>query len=341
MAPQLVDPTRLMVVRARAIADLKRRFKVYTGDIRKKIAGEDALGLETQTIRPGDFIAAKTREWKYLSDEEKIAAFALFLLLLSGRTLTGDLPNHPAGTPWTAPYLETAYRRGVMRAYADAKPAVAQDEPVAIAQQTTLLQKLATPSAIAAAIALIYARSRTAMEGNAASMNGGLSSALARGIQNQQSAPVILGTFDPIILNHYHREAGNIRTELTEAHADGQLDAYEEMGIDQIRILAEWRTANQPCKMCSPMAGVLLTVSEARGLIPRHRNCRCCWVMVPINAPGRGGQIRKRTQIVAALRESVRAETHRKRPTSPRPTSFWPGARLQPTQKNPPRRPRP
>ena len=72
------------------------------------------------------------------------------------------------------------------------------------------------------------------------------------------------------------------RTEVIAAHAEGQLDSYERLGIQEVQVQAEWMTAgdNRVCPECETLEGATLTVTEARGLIPRHPQCRCAWVPV-------------------------------------------------------------
>lgn len=68
-------------------------------------------------------------------------------------------------------------------------------------------------------------------------------------------------------------------TELVRAHAEGQLDALEDLGEEEVTAAVEWSTAgdNKVCSRCKPLDGVILHIEEARGLIPRHVNCRCAW----------------------------------------------------------------
>lgn len=70
-----------------------------------------------------------------------------------------------------------------------------------------------------------------------------------------------------------------VRTELTRAHAEGQLDALESLGHENVIVAVEWSTAHDSkvCELCEPLGGIVLKLSEARGMLPRHPNCRCAW----------------------------------------------------------------
>lgn len=64
------------------------------------------------------------------------------------------------------------------------------------------------------------------------------------------------------------------------AHSEGQLDAFEELGVKELGVKAEWSTAgdDRVCVECASMEGKVFSMEEARGLIPLHVACRCAWI---------------------------------------------------------------
>ncbi len=74
-----------------------------------------------------------------------------------------------------------------------------------------------------------------------------------------------------------------VRTETVKAYNETILDVYESNGIDTVTSLVEWTTANNPCPICSSYKGQLFTLTEARGKLPQHMNCRCSWTSVNTN----------------------------------------------------------
>lgn len=70
------------------------------------------------------------------------------------------------------------------------------------------------------------------------------------------------------------------RTEIIRAHAEGQLIALEQMGVKEVGAKVEWATAGDSlvCPKCSKLEGKILTLSRAKGMLPLHPNCRCCWM---------------------------------------------------------------
>jgi hypothetical protein len=80
------------------------------------------------------------------------------------------------------------------------------------------------------------------------------------------------------------------QTELTRIHAEGQLDAMQKLGVRGVQRQVEWiLTSGISCELCQGKAGDILTVEQARGLIPLHPNCMCAWrpaeVKLPVSAP--------------------------------------------------------
>jgi len=111
-------------------------------------------------------------------------------------------------------------------------------------------------------------------------------------------------------------------------------------------LMAEWQTAGDErvCPLCEPLDGTVMTIEEARGLIPRHPNCRCMWV--PANVGEKVDKKRhwtkaqKETQIDKSLKRELPKKTRagEKVPQTvaeAKRRSSWPGKTLRP--KRPPK----
>lgn len=69
------------------------------------------------------------------------------------------------------------------------------------------------------------------------------------------------------------------RTEMTLAHSEANLNAFEAMG--QTSVEFEFTTTSgNPCPICLGLAGQRFSITNAHGVIPVHPNCYC--VFVPI-----------------------------------------------------------
>src|SRR5690606_28972829 len=80
------------------------------------------------------------------------------------------------------------------------------------------------------------------------------------------------------------------------------------------------------CELCGSLEGVIFTVEEARGLLPRHPNCRCAWIPADVGETDKGqkrGEEKKK-----AIEKSVQAEAPKKELEQVVEETAWPGADL-------------
>ena len=99
------------------------------------------------------------------------------------------------------------------------------------------------------------------------------------------------------------------RTETIRALAEGQLDSLEKLGIDEVTAAVEWSTSldEHVCPLCKPLEGIVLKLKEARGMLPRHENCRCSWRPANVGE-SKEGQKRTKGKIEKAIDLSIKAE---------------------------------
>ena len=121
-------------------------------------------------------------------------------------------------------------------------------------------------------------------------------------------------------------------------HAKRQLDSMEAMGLGELGAATEWSTASddQVCNLCAPLQGIVLTAKEARGLLPHHEGCRCCWTPANVGEDTEG-QRRTRRQLT---RQSTDPSEQRysKRAIARRPSrrrSGWKGATVAIAENRP------
>ena len=63
------------------------------------------------------------------------------------------------------------------------------------------------------------------------------------------------------------------------AHAEGQLDELERMGVKHVGVQVEFSSAHdhRTCPICRKLDNKKYTLEKARGIIPVHVCCRCCF----------------------------------------------------------------
>jgi SPP1 gp7 family putative phage head morphogenesis protein len=126
------------------------------------------------------------------------------------------------------------------------------------------------------------------------------------------------------------------RTEIIRANAEGNLDAMEALGVEEVGVLVEWSTAGDQrvCGLCSALDGITLKIKESHNLLPRHPNCRCAFIPANVGEDD-AGQARSKEEVEERLAESIRREKVGITPEEARQQSKWGGADFEPEKKTP------
>jgi len=313
-----IDPSRTTTLTRRFMAVLRRYYAHIRRAIIRAIITEDGFGLRNR--HDAASLLRNDGRWEFMTDPEKVAAFNLWLQgLLNDEILTASdvLGRIDRYGNFMTDYVISAYRQGVVRAYTDTRRGAGDFYEGGKAE--FLRQAFDTPEAVSK-MRLLATRAFEDLKGINASMSAQIGRILADGIAAgrppRELAAEIVGRVEGIGVNRAMMLA---RTEIMHAHAEGQLDSFELLGLDEITIMAEWSTAGDDavCEKCEPLEGVVMTIREARGLIPRHPNCRCVWLPANVGETGRGQRWTGRGPALAA---SVAAETGGRR------ESRWAGA---------------
>jgi SPP1 gp7 family putative phage head morphogenesis protein len=275
------DPTRTALIRRRFIAELLRRFRKLKAAVRDFIDTQDALALREKKLGAVTLLA-RAREFEFLSDPDKLKAFQDWLRQQIEVDVLSVPPGTPVDAPWLARFIESAFKRGQMNAYLSSKEAQLLEQE-GVGQQTMerFLQTSFNQPETMNKIKLLATRAFEDLKGVTSTMSTQMNRILAQGmIDGSGPAEIASEMVDRIGSLTESRALAIARTETIAAHAEGQLDAFEELGVDQLGVMAEWVTAgdDRVCPECSDMEGKLFSVDEARGLIPLHPNCRCTWI---------------------------------------------------------------
>jgi len=273
--PLRKDPTRTTMIRLRWEAETRRRFYSIIKLNRKLLISDDAFGLVTR--KP---LVFNVQDYKFLTDANKVKAYQKWLQQqIDANILSVDTVS---GKPRNATYVESAYRKGLTRAYIDVhKEDLAADKMFYAGGKAQFLTDAFAAPEVLSKIELIYTRAFNDMKGITDTMSTQLSRALANGLVNGDGPVAISREMRKTVIGITKQRALLIaRTEVISAHAEGQLDAFERMGVEELGLMAEVGTAGDErvCDECQGVAdGGPYTVKEARGMIPLHPRCRCSW----------------------------------------------------------------
>lgn len=259
-------------------------------------------------FRPNAKLTTNER-FRFTTDAEKVDAFRDHLKLLVDTELLDS--DNPAA-PWTQPYIESAYKKGLKRGWYDSKnlKGPAPHDPGRTIEQS--LDATFSSAESVRKLELLGTRAYNNLKGMTDAMGQQLNQVMVEGMANGEApAAVARDMVDRIEGMTRGRAATIARTEIIHAHAEGQLDAFDSAGVMDIVVMAEWSTAgdSKVCSKCASLEGVVMTPKEARGLLPRHPNCRCAWLPAAVGED-QTGQKWDNAAREEAVRTSVGWETN-------------------------------
>lgn len=278
------DPTRTGLLYRRFLAEINRRLLWLAIEIRKLLVDDDAFGLEKRE----KFVVHSPNQFAFTTDSQKLQAFQKWLkdqvdagiLVVSGTGIPGK--------PWTYEYVEAAYRQGVLRAYIDTnKEALAKSPAWYVGSREQFLRTALMMPTTVDKVRLLYLRTYEQLQGITGVMSQQIGRVMAMGLASGWNPLKIAREMKRTISSMSRVRARMIaRTEIVNAHAEGQLDSFVLLGVEKLGILAEWSTAGDElvCPICEDYSvdengnPKTYTIAEARGLIPKHPNCRCAWI---------------------------------------------------------------
>jgi SPP1 gp7 family putative phage head morphogenesis protein len=287
---------------------MKRRFKKLSQNIQELIVNDDALGLSPNP--PLNINQQVPRQvWRFLSDDRKVSSFRAWLRQQIDAGIL-EVGTEFQQRPWMAIYIESAYCKGAIRAYTDLRAEqLATEETIFQGGREEFIRQAFSQGEALSKIELLYNRAFRELEGVTAAMDQQMSRILAEGLTQGHGIRRIARDLRDNVSKITNTRALLIsRTEIVRAHSEGQLDTFERLGVEKVGVVAEWSTAGDEkvCAMCEPLDGTIMTIKEARGLIPRHPNCRCAWIPADKKVREKG-QLRGRRRD-KAVRDSIKAE---------------------------------
>lgn len=287
------DPSHTIVLRNAFARNMNSRFIKLRGLIRKAIIDRDCFGMRkvvTQQL-PG------TRQFDFVRSSDKVEAFMDWLRSQIERGIleVEYFPQVGFGieAPWTNLYIKDSYERGVVRARYEM---IHAGYVIPTLEETGgLLASMSIPMHVDR-VGLLYSRVFSDLRGITSTMDTQISRILSQGmidglgprqiarqLTRTISGPVgdlgltdTLGRFIPA----QRRAEILTRTEIIRAHAEGQLQEFENWGVLGVKVKAEFKTAgdDRVCPICKTMEGKIYSIKEASGIIPVHPQCRCIWL---------------------------------------------------------------
>jgi len=249
------------------------------------------------TFDPNDPIITHTQhplnaKFQFTTKPEQIAVFMTWLKGKMGELIASEKD------PYWEKYVADAYDKGAGRAFDDVykqrRALAGANKKLDFYQgsKEEFLQRAFGQPESVDKVKLMAGRVFTELKGvteaMATQMNRVLTDGLAQGQNPFEIARELNKTVEGLGKN---RSLLIARTECVRAHAEGQLDALEKLGVDQVGVMVEWSTAGdlRVCPKCRDLDGKIFSIKEAHGQIPRHPNCRCAFLPANVGEAGSKG----------------------------------------------------
>lgn len=217
--------------------------------------------------------------WAPTTSTARLNEFQGWLRQQVGQTLTG----HTQEQFWEG-YIHRGWQQGAARAFDDtnrARPRISQADDIAYqgGRQQFLRDSFNHP-VNRERVDLLASRTFDEMENVGEDMVNRLSRTLVDGLIQGQGADEIARNLVDATGFSLSRAETVARTEVVRAHAEGQLDGFEQLGVEELGVQAEIKTSGRSnvCEECAALEGQTFSIDEARGMIPVHPSCACAWI---------------------------------------------------------------
>lgn len=263
------DPTSTKTLREREFRPaLTKRWRALKGAIRTTLVTNDSLSL---TADAGDIRPANTFVFHNDAGAEDEFMRWLDRQLDQGVLEPMNAASIRNGEHYTGAYIRAASERGWDDA---AQRLVGQGyDPEAL--ESTFNAPVPTEQ-----LEKAYTRTFSELEGitseSQREIRRELSDGLSQGRPNREIADGINDRVDALGIA---RSKTLARTEVIRSYNEQTLTRYEMAGVEEVVPEVEFLTAGdrRVCAECMSYHGSVYTVSEARGVLPLHPNCRCTW----------------------------------------------------------------
>jgi len=294
--PSDYDPTHTTALRNAFARDFKLRFTALKKVIRRAVDEMDCFGLKKEKINVNELNPPPiARIFEFLSDSKKIEAFMRWLEIQVEKGLLTITEFRQIGSAineaWTNRYIADSYKRGIMRARSEMKKAGMNIPPL---DETGGLDAVFNLPYHLERVGVLYIRVYSELKGITAAMETTISQILSQGMIDGDGPRLIarklvsaidgvnmgsLGITDSLgrFIPAQRRAIILARTEIIRAHHLAMVQEYRNWGLEGVKVLAEWATADDDrvCPICAALEGKIFTLDEVEPLIPRHPQCRC------------------------------------------------------------------
>lgn len=300
----LMDPTKTTTLRKQFSAAMDKRFRKIKALVLESVYKNDCFGLSKTSPKLSIHQAALPGQFAFQRDPEKVSQFMLWLQEQIDRELLYKSTRFRSIGPaveesWMNVFIESAYQRGLSNAWEELRKNGVEVPEAFSAGSTPMAIAFNQPIHVDT-MGLAFTRSYNDLKGITDEMGMQISRTLAQGLADGRGPMEIARLLNQVIelprvpvsipgvgvrnLTSIQRARMLARTEVIRAHHLANINEYENAGIYEIKLQAEWLTAGdgKVCERCrilsrkdNGMGPGVYTLDQIRGMIPAHPNCRC------------------------------------------------------------------
>lgn len=308
------DPSKTATLRRNYEMKLRAKLKAIEKEIYQLLVVEDVFGIAQPNL-------TLNTQWSGLPEDEKVNKFHEWL----EEKLNVRIVN---ATEFWNKFVQDGFMRGAGKVwdnFSKGKDALGTTASAKWAAKATFLQGMVQSESVSK-VKFLVGKTLTYVKGFTADVLNKVTQVVADGLVAGSNPKVIARNISNALRIPYNRAATIAQTEIIRAHAEGQIQAMQALGVEEVTAMVEWTTAgdDRVCPLCIELHGLVLKLEEARGLIPRHARCRCTWI--PANlGESTTGQKRTKEQIMTGIMASLAKEK----------ATTWSGATTQISKTRP------
>jgi SPP1 gp7 family putative phage head morphogenesis protein len=233
------------------------------GKINRLLIDEDAFGLKpiNQPFLQENQEGVSNQRFSFGTEPEQMAAFESWIQEQIEEGILDGVTRENAEDAYWQVFAEAGYQQGAGRSFNDVrKPALSTGADVSDFFQGTreefLRQSFGRPVAVRK-LKVLAGRTFTELKGASTALSTALQRSLTDGLAQGKNPRVIAKELNKLVDVGERRAETIARTEIIRAHAEGQLDALEELGVTEVGVMVEWSTAGDErvCPLCQPLEG--------------------------------------------------------------------------------------
>ena len=294
-----LDPTRTKTIRLGYQREVTRRWRAVQKLLRVVIIDHDVFDLKGPTLLSDTQFRTLRRvgspgrkAFAFTTDSRKVTEFSTWFDDLIDQNVQdldrvleeSGIANLPK-THWQSSFVRRGYRRGAAWALTSMARLYRNIPPAALVEN--ILQSVFHRERLQS----LYTRNFQELQGigdaTAQVVRRELTEGLATGIGPREIARRLTRSVDSIGIV---RSRILVQTEIIRANAVGTLATFEQFGVQEVQVDAEFQTVgdDRVCPECAALEGRVYKTVDAYGIIPVHVLCRCNWLpVVPKRSRGR------------------------------------------------------